>query len=79
MLAAGLPVDEAMAAVAALATPDDLATLAELIAEPIPLEYVITFSGHTFVEPQTGAIVDVSVGDRPRRARGRPAKRSRRS
>ena len=41
LLAAGLPVDEAMAAVAALATPDDLATLAELIGEPIPLEYVI--------------------------------------
>ena len=60
LLAAGLPVDEAMAAVAALATPDDLATLAELIGEPIPLEYVIEFSGHTFVEPQTGAIVDVS-------------------
>ena len=60
LLAAGLPVDEAMASVAALATPDDLVTLAELIAEPIPLEYVITFSGHTFVEPQTGAIVDVS-------------------
>ena len=60
LLAAGLPVDEAMAAVAESATPDDLATLAELIGEPIPLEYVITFSGHTFVEPQTGAIVDVS-------------------
>ena len=60
LLAAGLPVDEAMASVAALATPDDLATLAELIGEPIPLEYVIEFSGHTFVEPQTGAIVDVS-------------------
>jgi hypothetical protein len=60
LLAAGLAVDEAMAAVAESATPDDLATLAELIGEPIPLEYVIEFSGHTFVEPQTGAIVDVS-------------------
>ena len=65
LIAAGLPVDEAMASLAEVATPDDLATLAELIAEPIPLEYVITFSGHTFVEPETGAIVDVtSVVDR---------------
>jgi hypothetical protein len=65
LLAAGLPVDEAMAALARVATPDDLAALAALIAEPIPLEYVITFGGQTFVEPRTGAIVDVrSVTDR---------------
>jgi hypothetical protein len=61
LLAAGIPVDEAMAALATVATPDDLAALGAMIAEPIAIEYVITFGGTTFVEPQTGAIVDVAT------------------
>jgi hypothetical protein len=60
LIAAGVPVDEAMATLLEVATPDDLAALAALIAEPIPLEYVDTFTGRTFVEPATGAIVDVT-------------------
>ena len=60
LIAAGVPVDEAMAALVEVATPDDLAALAALVAEPIPLEYVDTFTGQTFVEPDTGAIVDVT-------------------
>jgi hypothetical protein len=65
LIAAGVPVNRAMAALVEVATPDDLAALAALVAEPIPLEYVLTFAGHTFVEPDTGAIVDVtSVVDR---------------
>jgi hypothetical protein len=36
-----------------------------LIAQPSPLEYVVTFSGTIFSEPRTGAIVDVtSIVDR---------------
>jgi hypothetical protein len=70
LVAAGVPVDEAITAVSTRATPVELATVAELIGEPIPLEYVVTFTGNTFVEPRTGAIVDVAsvvdrVGARP--------------
>jgi len=61
LLASGLPVDEAIAALVAVATPEDVTALAAMTAEPIPLEYVISFSGQTFVEPQTGAIVDVAA------------------
>jgi hypothetical protein len=65
LIAAGVPVDDAMASLVEVATPDELATLGELIAQPIPLEYVVTFGGTTFVEPRTGAIVDVaSIVDR---------------
>jgi hypothetical protein len=65
LIAAGVPVDEAMAALAEVATPEELATLGGLIAEPIPLEYVVTFGGTIFAEPRTGAIVDVtSIVDR---------------
>jgi hypothetical protein len=60
LIAAGVPVDEAMAALTEVATPDELATLGGLIAQPIPLEYVVTFGGTVFAEPRTGAIVDVS-------------------
>jgi hypothetical protein len=60
LIAAGVPVDETLVALAEVATRDDLAALAALVAEPIPLEYVDTFNGSTFVEPDTGAIVDVA-------------------
>jgi hypothetical protein len=73
LIAAGVPVEAALAAVLAVASPEDLAILVELIDEPIPLEYVISFGGETFVEPGTGAIVDVSsVVDR---ISARPASR----
>jgi hypothetical protein len=65
LIAAGVPVDETLNELLAVATPDDLTTLAGLIDDPIPLEYVISFGGETYVEPRTGAIVDVtSVTDR---------------
>jgi hypothetical protein len=65
LIAAGVPVDAAMAALVQVATPEELATLGELIAQPIPLEYVVTFGGTVFAEPRTGAIVDVtSIVDR---------------
>ena len=70
LLAAGVPVDAALEALVRVASPDDLAALATMTGQPIALEYVDTFSGRTLVEPDTGAIVDVSsvveqVGARP--------------
>lgn len=59
LVAAGVPIDETLAALVRVASPDDLAALASLTARPIALEYVDTFSGRTFVEPDTGAVVDV--------------------
>jgi hypothetical protein len=65
LVAAGVPVDETLTELLAVASPEDVATLAGLVDDPIPLEYVISFGGETYVEPQTGAIVDVtSVVDR---------------
>ena len=68
--AAGLPVDEAVFRLAGLATAEDVSALGALIAAPIPLQYVVTLSGQTFVDPRTGAIVAVTsvverVGARP--------------
>lgn len=59
LVAAGVPIDETLAALVRVASPEDLATLAALTARPIALEYVDTFGGRTFVEPDTGAVVDV--------------------
>lgn len=59
LVAAGIPVDEALAALLAVATPDDVATLSTLAAEPIPVQYVTSFTGRTLVEPATGAVVAV--------------------
>jgi hypothetical protein len=65
LITAGVPVDEAMAALVPVATPEELTTLSELIAQPIPLQYVVTFGGTIFADPRTGAIVDVtSIVDR---------------
>jgi hypothetical protein len=60
LVAAGVPVDAAMAALPAVASPEDLAALVAMTQQPIPLEYVDTFTGQTFVETRTGAIVDVT-------------------
>ena len=70
LVSAGVPVDAALEALVRVASPADLAALASMTGQPIALEYVDTFSGRTLVEPDTGAIVDVSsvveqVGARP--------------
>jgi len=69
LLAAGIDVDAVVAALAPVLTPEDAATLAKFAAEPIGLDYVISFSGRMAVEPVTGADVQVavaeSVGARP--------------
>ena len=59
LVAAGIPVDEALATLLTVATPEELATLAAFAAEPIPLQYTTSFTGRSLVEPETGAIVDV--------------------
>ena len=44
-------------------TPEDAATLSSFAAEPIPIEYVLSFDGQAAVEPVTGAEVRVSVSE----------------
>jgi hypothetical protein len=67
--ALGLDVDAVLAAVAPVITPEDLATLSQIAAKPIPLQYVLSFAGTAAVETTTGAEVDVGanewVGARP--------------
>jgi hypothetical protein len=70
LVAAGVPIDDVLAALARVAAPEDLAQLATMTAQPIPLQYVDTFEGNVLVDPRTGAIVDVTsiverIGARP--------------
>ena len=67
--AAGLDVDAVLTALAPVLTSADLATLAQIAAQPVPLHYVLSFEGTTGVETTTGAEIDVSatewVGAKP--------------
>jgi hypothetical protein len=66
---AGIDVGALMAALTPVLTPEDAATLNAFAAQPIPLEYVLSFDGTAAVEPVTGAEVKVgsveTVGARP--------------
>ena len=61
LLAAGLDVDAVLAAITPLMTAEDLATLAQVAAKPIALQYVLSFQGTAWVETTTGAEVDVAA------------------
>ena len=65
----GVDVDALLTAMGPYLTPDEVATLGQIAAKPIPLHYVLSFNGKAAVEPTTGAEVDVSatesVGARP--------------
>jgi hypothetical protein len=63
LLAAGIDVDALVAALTPVLTPEDAATLSSFAAEPIPIEYVLSFDGKAAVEPVTGAEVSVSVSE----------------
>ena len=63
LLAAGIDVDALLPALTPVLTPEDAATLSTFAAEPIPLEYVLSFDGDVAVEPVTGAEIRVSVGE----------------
>jgi hypothetical protein len=69
LTAAGLDVDGVLATLAPIMTAADLATVAQVTAKPIALQYVSSFHGETAVELSTGAEVAVgvteSVGVRP--------------
>jgi hypothetical protein len=69
LLAAGIDVDGLIAALSPVLTAEDAATLSAFAAEPIPLDYVLSFDGTAAVEPVTGAEVRVAnaetVGARP--------------
>jgi hypothetical protein len=59
LVAAGLDVDSLLFALAPVITPDDLALLSQIAAQPIPLQYVLSLEGTARVETTTGAEVDV--------------------
>ena len=63
LLAAGIDVDALLVALTPVLTPEDAATLGTFAAEPIALEYVLSFDGNVAVEPVTGAEVRVSVSE----------------
>jgi hypothetical protein len=67
--ALGLDIDAALAAVAPVITPRDFATLSQIAAKPVPLQYVLSFDGTAAVETTTGAEVEVRavewVGAKP--------------
>lgn len=59
--AAGINVDALLTALTPVLTPEDAATLTSFAARPIPIEYVLSFTGQVAVEPVTGAEVKASV------------------
>jgi Porin PorA len=63
LLAAGIDVDALVTALTPVLTPEDAATLSSFAADPIPIEYVMSFDGQAAVEPVTGAEVRVSVSE----------------
>ena len=69
LLDQGIDVDAVVTALTPVLTPEDAATLGAFAAEPIPLDYVLSFDGRAAVEPVTGAEVRVgvteTVGARP--------------
>jgi Porin PorA len=69
LMRAGIDVDALVAALTPVLTPEDAATLSAFAADPIPLDYVLSFDGTAAVEPVTGAEVKVAstetVGARP--------------
>ncbi len=58
LIAAGVPVDAGLAALVKVASPADLQALVALAGAPIPLQYVDSFTGTTFVDPRTGGVID---------------------
>jgi hypothetical protein len=63
LLAAGIDVDALLVALTPVLTPEDAATLSTFAAEPIPLNYVLSFAGQVAVEPVTGAEIRVSAAE----------------
>ncbi len=63
LLATGVDVDALVTALTPVLTAEDAATLSSFAAEPIPIEYVLSFDGQAAVEPVTGAEVSVSVSE----------------
>jgi hypothetical protein len=61
LLAAGVDVDALVTALTPVLTPEGAATLSGFAAEPITIEYVLSFDGQAAVEPVTA---EVSVSTR---------------
>jgi hypothetical protein len=63
LLATGIDVDALVGALTPVLSADDAAALSEFAAEPIGLEYVMSFDGRASVEPVTGAEVKVGTNE----------------
>jgi hypothetical protein len=63
LLATGIDVDSLVAALTPALSAEDAAALSEFAAEPIGLEYVMSFDGRASVEPVTGAEVKVGTDE----------------
>lgn len=61
LLARGIDVERLTAALTPVLTPEDATALADFAAEPIELNYVLSFVGDAAVEPVTGAEIRVTV------------------
>ena len=58
--AAGIDLAQVQAGLARILSPQELAAVGKATAAPIPLRYTFTFNGTIGVEPDTGAIVELS-------------------
>lgn len=77
LLAAGLDVDALITTLAQTVRPEVLQALVAATAQPIELDYVLTFSGSVGVDLETGSEVEVSavhetIGVRPSAAQLKP-------
>ncbi len=59
----GVDVDALIGAMTPFLTADELASLVQIAAKPIPMQYVLSFEGHAAVDTMTGAEVDVSASE----------------
>jgi hypothetical protein len=59
LMAAGIDMGRALADVGSRLTPADAALLSSTLAKPVPLRYFFVVDGNVFIEPKTGALVDV--------------------
>lgn len=59
LMAAGIDMGRALADVGSRLTPAEAALLSSTLAKPVPLHYFFVVDGNVFIEPKTGALVDV--------------------
>ena len=60
LAAAGLDLAKVQSGLAAILSPQELATIAPALSAPVPLTYTFAFNGSIGVEPKTGGLVQLS-------------------